>query len=472
MFSPLVSRTAFAAALTAGAVNCSTAPPQESEESKPAVATLETPRGMFLHEQVREPKGAEIKTTSAPPGAHLQYFGGRIVSNIQVVEVLYGTGSYIPQVTSTASPSVATFYQGVLNSPYVDWLTEYNTVGQPPPTSNQVLGRGSFLTQVTINPSAPNNGTVIDDTQIQAELAAQIAAGNLPAPSKDAAGNNNTYYATYFPHGKTITLQGSASCQVFCAYHGTIDNLPNGVGEIEYGVHPDFQPGSGCENGCGAAATPFGNVTQVASHELVETMTDPEVGLATVFGPPLAWADFVFSEIGDICNDQNGHVVGSDGITYDVQTEFSNSLNDCIVTNPLATPITVTSAGETCRGTTAMAAVTLLGGVGRFTSPVTLSVTSVNPTPPAGGEITTTFDPNPVPTPSPTGSSSTMRISSTAMTPPGTLHPFGARGQQHHRRHHHEPGRPFGRPRSGRTCCRHPMAPMASRQPRPSRGRR
>jgi hypothetical protein len=223
----------------------------------------------------------------------------------------------------------------------------------------------------------------------------------------------------FFPHGKTITLGGAASCQVFCAYHGTIDNLPNGVGEIEYGVHPDFQPGSGCEFGCGAAATQFGNYTQVASHELIETITDPEVGLAQVFGPPLAWADTVFSEIGDICNDQNGHVVGADGITYDVQTEFSNSLNDCIVTNPLATPITITSAGETCRGTTAMATVTLQGGAGRFTSPVTLSVTGVSPTPPAGGEITSTFDPNPVPTPAPAGSTSTMRISSTAMTPPG-----------------------------------------------------
>jgi hypothetical protein len=417
MFSPHVSRTAFAAALTLGAVNCAS-PPQESEE--PKVNALETRNGMFLHQQVREPKDAQIKPFSAPPGAHLQYFGGRIVSNIQVVQVIYGTGSYIPQVTSTDSPSMATFYQGVLNSPYVDWLTEYNTVGQPPPTSNQVLGRGSFSAQAVITPSAANNGTVIDDVQIQAELAAQIAAGNIPAPTKDAAGNNNTYYATFFPHGKTITLGGAASCQVFCAYHGTINNLPNGVGEIEYGVHPDFQPGSGCEFGCGAAATQFGNYTQVASHELIETMTDPEVGLATVFGPPLAWADLVFSEIGDICNDQNGHVVGSDNITYDVQTEFSNSVNDCIVTNPLATPLLLTTPAETCRGTTSTATVTLLGGAGRFTSDVTLSLTDASPAPPPGGEITASFDPNPVPTPSPAGSTSTMRVATTTSTPPGT----------------------------------------------------
>ena len=371
---------------------------------------------MFLHGQARQEKPSPF---THPAGAHLQYFGGRIMSNIQVVQVIYGAGSYIPQVTSTASPSMATFYQGVLNSPYVDWLTEYNTVGQPPPTSNQVLGRGSFSAQANITPSAVNNGTVIDDVQIQAELAAQIAAGNIPPPTHDAAGNNNTYYAMFFPHGKTITLGGAASCQVFCAYHGTIANAA-GFGEIEYGVHPDFQVGSGCENGCGAAATQFGNYTQVASHELVETMTDPEVGLAQVFGPPLAWADTVFSEIGDICNDQNGQVAGSDGLTYDVQTEFSNSVNDCIVTNPAATPVTASSAGETCRGTPALATVTVLGGAGRFTSDVTLSVTGVSPTPPPGGEITATFDPDPVPTPPTAGATSTMRISSTALTPPGT----------------------------------------------------
>ncbi|HET6281644.1 MAG TPA: hypothetical protein VFH73_11775 [Polyangia bacterium] len=54
---------------------------------------------------------------------------------------------------------------------------------------------------MTIAPSAANNGTVITDEQIKAELSAQLAAGNLPAPTHDAAGNNNSYYAVFFPHG-------------------------------------------------------------------------------------------------------------------------------------------------------------------------------------------------------------------------------------------------------------------------------
>ena len=172
---------------------------------------------------------------------------------------------------------MATFFQRVLNSAYVDWLTEYNTSFRE--GTNQTIGRGSFLMLITITPSI--SASTIDDTQIQAELDAQISAGHLPAPTHDAAGNTNTYYMVFFPHGKTITQGGSCSCQSggFCAYHGTIQSAAHG--EYYYGVYPDMQAGSGCDTGCGNAAAPFGNYTSVASHELIEAITDAEVGLAT-----------------------------------------------------------------------------------------------------------------------------------------------------------------------------------------------
>src|SRR5579863_2252705 len=176
---------------------------------------------------------------AAPQGAHLDYFGGRVVSNMQVVEVLWGTGGaggsdgqFLSNVKNTSSPSMATFYQGVLNSPYVDWLTEYDTTVAG--GTNQSIGRGAFVKQFAITPS--NTANPIDDTQIQAELASQITAGHLPAPTRDAAGNNNTYYAIFFPHGLVVTMGGMSSCAAggFCAYHGTIANV--GGHEIYYGV--------------------------------------------------------------------------------------------------------------------------------------------------------------------------------------------------------------------------------------------
>jgi hypothetical protein len=259
----------------------------------------------------------------APTGAHLTYYGGRVLSNTQVVQVIWGTGSYESHVTSTGSPSVGSFYQQVLNSAYVDWLSEYNT--NVTGGTHQTIGRGSFVAQITITPSF--TGSTISDAQVQTELQSQILAGHLPPP------NANTYYAIFFPHGKTITQGGSNSCQSggFCAYHGTVAGSPS---NWTYGVHPDMQAGSGCDTGCGSAGTVFGNITSVASHELIETITDPDVGLALTNAPPLAWYDNTNGEIGDICNAQQGTFIGSDGVVYTVQKEFSNVLNNCIVTNP------------------------------------------------------------------------------------------------------------------------------------------
>ena len=278
-------------------------------------------------EYFKVPRVAPLATT-----AKLVYYGGRVASNMQVVQVLWGTGSYLPEVAGSVSPNVGTFYQQALNSSYIDWLSEYNTVGLPAPTSSQIIGRGSFLGHFVIAPSV--TGSTISDTSIQTELKAQIAGGHLPAPTLDANGNSNTYYAIFFPPGKTITQGGSSSCVSggFCAYHGTIA-AHSPLSEILYGVHPDMQSGSGCFTGCGGSSSVFANQTSVASHEMVETITDAEVGIATVVGPPLAWYDTTQGEIGDICNAQQGTFIGSDSIVYTVQKEWSNALASCIVGN-------------------------------------------------------------------------------------------------------------------------------------------
>jgi hypothetical protein len=348
------------------------------------------------------PKRDGIQGSSAPANAHLTYYGGRVVSNLQVVQVLWGTGGagggtgqFLANVKNTSSPSIATFYEGVLNSPYVDWLTEYNTTVSG--GTNQTIGRGSFVGQYVITPSTQANP--VDDTAIQTELANQIAANNLPAPTTDAAGNNNTYYAIFFPHGQRITSGGSGSCVAggFCAYHGTVASA--GGYEIYYGVHPDMQAGSGCDLGCGTG-TVFGNYTSVASHEMTETITDCEVGLATVYAPPLAWYDHVNGEIGDICNAQQGSMVGSDGVTYTVQKEFSNAANNCIVSRTTsdftikASPGTVSvaagaSAQVTIATTTVGTAETVNLAASGAPSGVTLSLSPSSVT--SGGSATLTI---------------------------------------------------------------------------------
>jgi hypothetical protein len=251
----------------------------------------------------------------------LTYYGGPIVKNIKVIQVLYGSGTYQSFVQGTGSGTMAAFYGGVVGSPYFSWLN--GDYGSGSGKTSQTIGFGAYAGQVTITPASSRNGSTITDAQVQAELTAQINAGHLAAP------NANTYYAVFFPQGKTITQGGSSSCVSggFCAYHGTVAGSSS---TWMYGVHPDNSAGSGCDVGCGGS-TAYHNMSSVASHEMIETVTDPDVGIATTYASPLAWYNKTYGEIGDICNAQQGSIVGTDGVTYTVQTEWSNSTSSCRV---------------------------------------------------------------------------------------------------------------------------------------------
>ena len=357
---------------------------------------------------------------SAPAGAHLTYYGGKVISNVNVIQVLYGSGTYTPEVQNTAAPSIASFYAGVTNSSYYDWLTEYNTTinaanGQP--GTQQTIGRGSFASQVQITPAAANNGATVDDRNIQAELHTQIIAGHLPTP------NGNTLFAVYFPANKTITQGGGSSGVTFCAYHGTV--AQGTTPEFYYSILPDFTTG-GMTSGCGTG-TRFQNETSVSSHELVEATTDAEVGLASTYAPPLAWYDSANGEIGDICNGQQQNITGGDGRVYTVQQEFSNRQNNCVVSGPATSndfslalsPISLTVTRGSSGTSTVSTAVTS-GSAGS----VSLSASGQ----PAG--VTVSFNPASVTA----GGSSTLTASTTAAATPGT-YPITATGVEGSKTH-------------------------------------
>jgi hypothetical protein len=348
---------------------------------------------------------------AAPAGAHLTYFGGPVISNVHVVQVLYGSGSYNAQVAGTATPSMGNFFGDLTgpNSGYVTLLSQYDTPASG--GTGQTIGNGTFDGLFQIVPSAGNNGSTISDAQIQSELLAQITAGHLPAPILDAAGNVNTLYMIYFPPGKKITQGGSSSCVAggFCAYHGTTSSTLNSK-NILYGVLPDMQAGSGCSTGCGNSTT-FGNYTSVTSHELTESITDADVGIATTFAPPLAWYDMTNGEIGDICNAQQGSYVAN-GTTYTIQLEFSNAANNCVLP-PAGAPtpnfsLAASPASVTVKQGASGASTITETPSGGFTGAVTLSASGL----PAG--VTAAFGTNP------TTSSSVVTFTVSSTATPGT----------------------------------------------------
>ena len=250
------------------------------------------------------PIGAQLMNNNPEPqaGSTLTYRGGPVLAHVKVVTVYWGSNV---QFSGTGAQSLDAFYTSVIQSAYYDWLIEYKTTSQP------MVGRGTFAG--TYAYTAGKTGS-ITDANIQTGLASLIDGSKVPAPDGD------TLYAIHFAPGISITMSdGSKSCQVFCAYHGSFSH---GGKNVYYSVNPD--QGGSCAGGCGNDPSLFNNTTSVASHELVEATTDADVGQNN-----LAWYNDSQGEIGDICNAQQGKV-GS----YVVQKEWSNSQNACIVTNP------------------------------------------------------------------------------------------------------------------------------------------
>jgi hypothetical protein len=289
-------------------VGCAADAPTEPTDE----AALETPGEAIGHEHLMLTTSAQEKLDlqygtpkEGRAAKTLKYYGGPVIKNVNVVPVYWNAN-----VANQAS--INSFYSAVTTGQYMTFLSQYSTTSPA-----QTIGNGSRGTPFVDNQTA----TAVTDAQVQARLNALFTAGTLPAP------NNNNLYMVHFPAGVQITDSGgSKSCVTFCAYHGTyVRNSQN----VYYGIIPDLGSG-GCQSGCGTS-TVINNTTSVSSHEFAEAVTDPAVGLATVYGPPLAWYNATYGEIGDICNGQQSSAVLADGKTYTVQKEFSNKTNACAI---------------------------------------------------------------------------------------------------------------------------------------------
>jgi len=270
-----------------------------------------------------------------PP--HVNYFGGKVISNVKVYAVMWTN-----KVVAASQTGLPGFYTAVANSDYIDFNNEYNTFRNAEEGShkgqagtNQVIGRGAYAGAYVLTPKTAT-GTSITNGDIIKELTAALDAGELPPP--DA----NTIYMTHYPPGYSISLDANTrSCEVFCAYHFTF--LYKGASTY-YGVVPDFTQGA-CAQGCGSGNA-FQNTCSASSHELIEAVTDAEVGLlpltSTTNDFPEAYQDDASGEVGDMCALSDGTIVSiADGKTYTVQQTYSNTTGLCHTTRHDATDFKV-----------------------------------------------------------------------------------------------------------------------------------
>jgi len=259
------------------------------------------------------PRADFRQSPAARPGTDgsplLTYYGGRVLSHVKVDVVVWDRWSYAKSVPLTGARSVASFFGGITASKYLDWLSEYDT-----PT--QHIGRGTLEGVYTVHPPSAANGSTVSGTQIASALRGFIDTGQLPKPS------TNRIYAIFFRSGQTIVSADGNSATDFCAYHDTMSYKSSAAyyAVVPYEVR---------NRGCNAASNPFDSLTTVVSHELVEGITDPGVGLNR-----LAWYDQTNGEIADICAGPGAAepVIGGDGVRYMVQRLWSNRAAACIAT--------------------------------------------------------------------------------------------------------------------------------------------
>jgi hypothetical protein len=292
------------------------------------------------------------------PGKY-EYYGGHVISHVQVINVYWGTGG------KSAAPADSDQYAAALvNSPYMDWMGEYDTAGAKVSgggtSSGQHVNRGTFLKGVTITPT--NKATTLTDDDLGTELQAQITATTLPNPEIDAEGGSNTLFVLYFPAGTVIQQDANAaSCNdqfnpVFCGYHGAVTMTVGGKSvNVPYSVIPALSD-QGCDGNCGGKTTADAYGITV-SHELAEAMTDPEIDIliksgANAIGSPAAWyyqatnpKDPLQGEIGDICAAyyQQPTATGTESAPmpgaptskgWVVQNVYSQRLQTCLAEDP------------------------------------------------------------------------------------------------------------------------------------------
>lgn len=278
---------------------------------------------------------ADFATTPAhvDPGHHpppslvgsqtAQYYGGKVISNAKVYVVYWGDGSNLVSQLTKPVGGIADFYTGILDSPYMDGLTEYSTnrvatagahKGQQ--GTNQIIGRGNYAGTIKLTniPSA----TTIDDATLGAFIEQSITEGKLPKADE------NTLFQIYFPSSVTITIDGMTSCMDFGGYHEQTANM-----HAAYSVLPS------CYN--------FAGLVSVSSHELIEAITDvlPTPGSNPDY--PQAWNDTGGNEMGDLCETSSSNYATPKGSFY-VQTIWYESVHGCKITHASATDFTVAAA--------------------------------------------------------------------------------------------------------------------------------
>jgi hypothetical protein len=223
--------------------------------------------------------------------------GGPIIPNVHVQSVYYGSvwsdpnAANYPQLKQEAN-DLDKFLGTIVGSDYMNGLSQYRGVAYKPMSFGTATlslpvaatpGKGSFLGRDAAALGALNANGNLNESTIVNSLKQEIASGKLQKP------DYNTLYMVFLPPGVRSQVDVTKG---FGGHHAVFasSNGPAYYAIIEHGSLSN--PGT------------FQQLTVTASHELVESVTNPadwdRVDSPANNANNPAWLDKAGNEIGDI----------------------------------------------------------------------------------------------------------------------------------------------------------------------------
>jgi hypothetical protein len=229
----------------------------------------------------------ELETLESRLTPTVTYHGGALLPHVEAQALYLGS----EWVSSAANTQLAHSLDGFVNSlvtgPYLDMLT----------TAGYNVGRGT-ASPGGFDPLKLQPASVLADASIQVDLQLAIRAGLVKAP--DA---NRLYVIFVEPNIGVGFGDDLVSEDDFLGYHGafTGHDAAGQAADIRYAVLP--YPGGTSDNLAVPNVSTLQSLTVVASHEIVESITDPDVDYGA-----LGWYD-------DTLNDEIADVVDLEFVT-------------------------------------------------------------------------------------------------------------------------------------------------------------
>jgi hypothetical protein len=226
----------------------------------------------------------------------VSYFGGNVLPHVEAQALFLGSDWSTVPADAAQAATLDAFLKDATGGSYLDALTR----------AGYGVGRGSASAGAvdTALATAPPGGETVSDAGIRAEIQADINDGLLRAP--DA----NRLYVVYVEPNVAVDLGGGQGTtqQGILGYHTAFAGQDAAGHPVAIRYAVVAFPGGAIGNSSLPGRAPGDQLTAVASHELAEAVTDPDINFRR-----LGWFDPRRGEIGDVTENNPNAFVRVDG---------------------------------------------------------------------------------------------------------------------------------------------------------------